>query len=89
MPVGSSGYYGILGLHFTTVSTDESLPNSKYGDEDLFGLQLGLGMRSGNLKYELSYSDFEDISISGSGGNTGNKIEADADAIMFKIAYGF
>ena len=89
VPVGSSGYYGILGLHFTTVSTDESLPNSKYGDEDLFGLQLGLGMRSGNLKYELSYSDFEDISISGSGGNTGNKIEADADAIMIKIAYGF
>ena len=46
-------------------------------------------MRSGNLKYELSYSDFEDISIQGSGGNTGNKIEADADAVMFKIAYGF
>ena len=89
VPVGSSGYYGILGLHMTTIQTDETLPNSKYGDEDVFGLQVGLGMRSGNLKYELSYSDFEDISISASGGNTGNKIEADADALMFRIAYGF
>ena len=89
IPVGSSGYYGLLGLHMTTIQTDETLPNSKYGDEDIFGFQVGLGMRSGNFKYELSYSDFEDISISASGGNTGNKIEADADALMFRIAYGF
>ena len=89
IPVGSSGYYGLLGLHYTTIQTDETLPNSKYGNEDIFGFQVGLGMRSGNLKYELSYSDFEDISINGSGGNSGNKIEADADAMMLRIAYGF
>ena len=89
IPVGSSGYYGLLGVHFTTISTSETLPNSTYGDEDIFGFQVGLGMRSGNFKYELSYSDFEDISISASGGNTGNKIEADADAMMLRIAYGF
>ena len=89
IPVGSDGYYGVLGLHYTTITTDETLPNSTYDDEDIFGFQVGLGMRSGNLKYELSYSDFEDIEINGKGGNTGNKVEADADAIMFKIAYGF
>ena len=89
IPVGSNGYYGLLGLHFTTIQTDETLPNSKYGDEDIFGFQVGLGMRSGNFKYELSYSDFQDINISASGGNTGNKIEADADAMMLRIAYGF
>ena len=89
IPVGSSGYYGLLGFHYTTIQTDETLPNSKYGNEDIFGFQVGLGMRSGNLKYELSYSDFEDISINGSGGNSGNKIEADADAMMLRVAYGF
>ena len=89
IPVGSSGYYGLLGLHMTTIQTDETLPNSKYGDEDIFGFQVGLGMRSGNFKYELSYSDFEDINISASGGNSGNKIEADADAMMLRIAYSF
>ena len=89
IPVGSSGYYGLLGVHFTTISTSETLPNSTYGDEDIFGFQVGLGMRSGNFKYELSYSDFQDINISASGGNTGNKIEADADAMMLRIAYGF
>ena len=89
IPVGSDGYYGVLGLHYTTITTDETLPNSTYDDEDIFGFQVGLGMRSGNLKYELSYSDFSDIEINGKGGNSGNKIEADADALMFKIAYGF
>ncbi len=54
----------------------------------MFGLQVGLGLRSGNMKYEFSYSDFEDITLNSSGGNS-NKIEADADAMMFKIAYGF
>ena len=88
IPVGSGGYYGLLGLHFTTIETDETLPNSTYGDEDVFGLQVGLGLRSGNMKYEFSYSDFEDITLNSSGGNS-NKIEADADAMMFKIAYGF
>ena len=43
-----------------------------------------------NYQIQISNdSDFEDISISASGGNTGNKIEADADALMFRIAYGF
>ena len=45
-------------------------------------------MRSGNLKYELSYSDFEDINISSTSGNI-NSITADADALLFKVSYGY
>ena len=89
IPVGTGGYYALLGVHSATVETAETLPNSSYGNEDILGLQVGAGLRSGNFKYEFSYSDFEDIKLSGTGGNSGNKIEADADAMMFKIAYGF
>ena len=89
IPVGSDGYYGLLGVHYTTIKTDETLPNASYGDADVFGFQVGVGMRSGNIKYEFSYSDFEDITLNSSGGSNNHKIEADADALMFKIAYGF
>ena len=88
VPMGTNGWYALLGGHFTTVSTSETLNESSYGDEDVFGMQIGLGMRGGNLKYELSYSDFEDISISSTGGGT-NSITADADALTFRISYGF
>lgn len=88
VPMGTSGWYALLGGHYTTVSTNESLNESSYGDEDIYGMQIGLGLRGGNLKYELSYSDFEDINISSSGGGT-NSITADADALTFRISYGF
>ena len=88
IPVGTGGYYGLLGVHSATVETSETLPTSTYGNEDILGLQVGVGLRSGNAKFEFSYSDFEDITLNGKGGNS-NKIEADADAMMFKVAYGF
>ena len=88
IPVGTGGYYGLLGVHSPTVETSETLPTSTYGNEDILGLQVGVGLRSGNAKFEFSYSDFEDITLNGVGGNS-NKIEADADAMMFRIAYGF
>ena len=79
-------YYAGLGFHFTTVSTDEALHTTSYGDENIYGIQLALGKNSGNLRYEISYSDFEDIDITA--GN-GDKISADADNMMFKISYVF
>ena len=88
IPVGTGGYYGLLGVHSATVETAETLPTSTYGNKDILGLQVGVGLRSGNAKFEFSYSDFEDITLNGTGGNS-NKIEADADAMMFKVAYGF
>ncbi|MDC0530234.1 hypothetical protein OAR89_02740 [Pelagibacteraceae bacterium] len=88
VPLADNGLYALLGAHFTTVETAETLPNSSYGDEDIYGYQLGLGVRSGKIKYEFSYSDFEEISINSSGGGT-NKVTADADAISFRVSLGF
>tara|TARA_B100000886_G_scaffold311247_1_gene246469 strand:+ start:177 stop:821 length:645 start_codon:yes stop_codon:yes gene_type:complete len=88
VPLGTNGYYGLLGVHMTTVSTSETLNASSYGNEDIFGAQVGLGFRSGNFKTEFSYSDFEDINLSSSGGGT-NSIAADADALTLRISIGF
>ncbi len=88
IPMGGGGYYALLGVHMATISTTETLPNSTYGDDDIFGYQIGFGAKSGNVKTEIFYSDFEDISISGTGGNS-NKVTADADALTLRFAYGF
>ena len=88
IPMGGGGYYALLGVHMATISTTETLPNSTYGDDDIFGYQIGFGAKAGNVKTEIFYSDFEDISISGSGGNS-NKVTADADALTLRFAYGF
>lgn len=87
-PIGGDGYYGLAGMHFVTVTTSETLPNSSYGDEDITGALIGLGKKTGNSKLELFYSDFEDISISSSGGNS-NKVTADADALTLRLTLGF
>ena len=84
-PIGSN-YYAGLGFHYTNVSTDETLHTSSYGDETITGYQLALGMNSGNLRYEVSYSDFDDINLTSS---NGDKITADADNMMFKVSYVF
>ena len=43
-----------------------------------------LSVKTRNLRYELGYSDFDDISITSS---NGDKITADADNLMFKLSY--
>ena len=68
----------------TKVSTDETLHTSSYGDQNINGFQYAIGKNSGNLRYELSYSDFDDISLTSS---NGDKITADADNLMFKLSY--
>ena len=88
VPFGGNGFYGLVGAHMVTVKTSETLNESSYGNEDIFGYQLGFGQRSGNLKLEVAYSDFEDISLSSSGGGT-NSISADADALTLRMSYGF
>lgn len=88
VPVGANGWYGLLGYHMATVETSETLNESSYGDEDITGYQIGIGQRIDSFKYELSYSDFEDISIKSSGGGT-NSVNADADALTFRVSFGF
>ena len=87
--------YGILGYHDATVKTKESLPTSSYGDVDLNGIQYGLGYKTDNVRFELAYSDFDDIDITATGNTiankvTGqNKIKADADVLLAKISFAF
>ena len=89
IPVGGDGWYGLLGGHMATIKTSETLPNSSYGNEDIFGLQVGLGRRVDDVfKVELYYSDFEDIEISSTGGGS-NSVSADADALTFRVSFGF
>ncbi len=89
IPIGSDGYYGTLGYHMVDVTTQETLNSSSYGDEELNGILIGWGKKSGNFKYALEYSNFDDIELEASGGSATHKIEANADALKFKIAYGF
>lgn len=88
IPMGTNGWYGLLGYHHTTVETDETLNESTYGNVNINGYQVGVGKKEGKLKYELSYSDFEDISLNtDNGGN--NSISANADALTFRMSFAF
>ena len=87
-PIGGNGGYALVGAHMATITTSETLPETTYGNDDIYGIQLGAGQRVGNMKYEVAYSNFETISIAGTG-TSGLKAEADADVLMFRMSYGF
>tara|TARA_A100001015_G_scaffold301563_1_gene388558 strand:+ start:342 stop:998 length:657 start_codon:yes stop_codon:yes gene_type:complete len=87
-------YYVKGGLAFVELDATESLgTGSKYGSEDIFGGVLGVGAQSGNQRFELIYTDYEDISLTSSVARTGvttnNKIDADLDTLAFKYSYVF
>ena len=88
IPVGDAGGYALLGAHYTKVKASTTLPNSTYGSENVFGAQIGYGIKSDNGKIELFYSEFPDIELTSTGGNS-NKVSADADAITLRVSYGF
>ena len=80
-------FYGLAGYHDVSITTTESLPTSTYGDVDINGTMLGLGLKSDHQKLELAYSDFDSISLT-STANT-NKITADMDAWQLRYSLGF
>ena len=82
------------GVSYVSLETDESLgTGSKYGNEDIYGYLIGVGGVNGNSRIELSYTDYEDISLTSSvarsGVTTNNKIEADLDVLQIKYSYVF
>ena len=82
------------GVAFVELNAQESLgTGSKYGSEDIFGGVIGLGLKQGNGRLELVYTDYEDIaltsSVARSGVSTNNKIDADLDTIHLKYSYSF
>ena len=95
IPIGP--VYVLLGYHSADVTTTETLQTSSYGNVSINGTQIGLGMKSedSRIRAQVSYSDFDDISLTATGntiaGNlTGqNKITADADVLAFSVAFGF
>ena len=52
----------------------------KYGNVDIMGIVAGVGIQNENMRVELVYTDYEDISLTSSVARTGvtgnNKIEA-------------
>ncbi len=87
-------YYVKAGIAQVTLNTTESLATgSKYGNVDINGAVLGLGTQTGNHRFELVYTDYEDISLTSSvtrtDVSTANKIEADLDTLGLKYSYVF
>ena len=82
------------GVAFVELDATESLgTGSKYGSEDIFGGVIGIGAQSGNSRFELVYTDYEDINLKSSVARTGvttnNTIDADLDTLAFKYSYVF
>lgn len=91
---GGGNAYFKAGLSYVTLETDESLgTGSKYGNEDIYGYVVGFGTEQDNVRLELLYTDYEDISLTSSVARTGvttnNKIEADLDTLQLKLSYLF
>jgi hypothetical protein len=94
--LGDSGAYLKGGVAMATIDTTETLATgSKYGNEDVTGILIGLGMNRDNangtfFRTELTYTDYDEVSINGTADSDGvkNKIDADIDAIAFRISIG-
>ena len=88
------GYYIKGGIAQVTINATESLATgSKYGSVDVNGYLVGLGTGDGNHRFELVYTDYEDISLTSSvtrtDVSTANKIDADLDTLALKYSYVF
>ena len=89
-----NGLYLKGGVAHVTLNADESLgTGSKYGEDDILGYLIGFGVESGNWRTELTYTDYEDISLTSSVARTGvttnNKIDADLDTLALRVSYAF
>ena len=88
-------WYAHLGYVQMDIVTQENLgTGSTYPDETVNGYQLGLGLKaSDRMRYEVLYTDYDDISITSSTTRTGvspnNKIEADLDVLQLKASFAF
>ena len=94
MTIGDTPLYAKAGYIHVTVDAQESLgTGSKYGSADINGVLIGAGVRNGNIKMEVTYTDYDNVSLTSSvartGVSTNNKVTADLDATAFKISYVF
>ena len=83
----SNNLYLKAGVAHMDVETTESLATgSKYGDDDVFGGQIGIGIQNDKFRFGIEYTDYETVSVSS---QTGNKVEADLDTTAVKLSYSF
>jgi len=90
----SDTYFLKVGVASVELETKESLATgSKYGNEDVLGGVIGIGAKSDNHRFELVYTDYEDINLKSSVARTGvttnNTIDADLDTLALKYSYAF
>jgi len=92
VPLGSSNFYGRIGVASVTIATDENLDStgSTYPDEDVMGFNLGIGTErefgnNGFFKAALNYVNYEDVELTSS---SSNKITADVDRLGFQLSVG-
>ena len=90
----TDSFFVKAGIAHVSLDTTESLgTGSKYGNKDILGGVFGIGTQDGNHRFELTYTDYEDISLSSTVARTGvttnNKIDADLDTLAFKYSYVF
>jgi hypothetical protein len=93
-----SGLFVKAGMTSTTVNTTEVLATgSKYGDVDIDGTVLGIGINrttDSGMFFRVSgeYTDYDDISLTSQTADavsgTKNKIDASLDTTAFKLAIG-
>ncbi len=101
MPVGGNGLYIKAGVAQATINTTETLATgTTYGNEDVNGYMLGIGMNktSANgafFRTELTRTDYEDVTFLGSfNGNAAgdsavrNKVDANVDATALRVSFG-
>tara|TARA_B100000902_G_scaffold219767_1_gene208740 strand:+ start:2386 stop:3078 length:693 start_codon:yes stop_codon:yes gene_type:complete len=91
-----NGLYIKGGYAIATIDTTETLATgTKYGNEDVNGIMIGLGANRDNsngtfFRTELTYTDYEDVSFQGTldTDSVRNKIDADIDALAFRVSVG-
>lgn len=96
MPVGDNGGYFKAGVAHASIDTTETLATgSTYGNADVNGIIIGFGINretdnGGFFRMEGTYTDYEDVKFNGSldANSVRNKIEADVDALAFRVSVG-
>ena len=87
-PFGNGAFIK-AGVAQVDVKTKESLNSgSKYGDDTIYGGQIGIGFGNDNWRLAVEYTDYEQVSLTSST-NSDNKITADLDTTAVKLSYNF
>jgi hypothetical protein len=83
----ANGMFVKAGVAQVDVATQESLNSgSTYGDDTIYGGQIGLGFGNDNWRLAVEYTDYETISLTS---NASNKVDAELDTTAVKLSYNF